>query len=311
MNAPTPLPLPQRMDILEALRTRPKPPNFVLPGLPTGAVGSLIAPGATGKTLFLLQVCISLATGTPILGGGLFADEDEAPQSPCRVVLVVAEETFSVMHARLHATFAELMTRVQPDLLNQAGIALPSLLAENLLLFPLAGRARMLVDGSDTETHGMAALSEMSAGARLVVLDPLRRFHSGEENDPWTMTRLVQDLEMLACRNDGAVLLAHHANKWSTVSGQGDRAGAARGSAAFTDAVRWQMNLSALDDDLARKHGIADEHMRFHIRADLAKANYMPPQEPTLLRRGPGGAFSVLASPKQRLPTPPTRKARK
>ena len=78
------------------------------------------------------------------------------------------------------------------------------------------------------------------------------------------------------------------------MQGQGDKAGASRGSAAFTDALRWQMNLSQLDDALAAQYGIPAHERRRHVRVDLAKANYIAPREPQVLRRDSGGVLSVL-----------------
>jgi RecA-family ATPase len=286
--------LPQRLDILKALETTPPTPDFVLPGLPIGTVGAVVAPGATGKTLFLLQVCAAVATGTPVLGG-LFETSTE-PAAPAKVVLVVAEETMDVMHARLHAAVAQLLGQT-PDLPKADKLRLRDSLAEHLHVYPLAGTFRMLLDGRDPSGQdGLAALRRLSEGSRLVVIDPLRQFHTGDENDSWAMTSALQDLQVVASGGPRAVLVAHHTNKAATLSGQGDRAGASRGSAAFTDAVRWQLNLSALDDDLARDYSIASGELRHHVRADLSKANYLPPQTPVVLRREAGGAFVKLTA---------------
>jgi RecA-family ATPase len=294
MNATpqTSLRLPRRLDILKALETPPPIPDFVLPGLPTGAVGAIVAPGATGKTLFLLQVCAAVATGTPVLGG-LFEASLETTV-PAKVVLIVAEETMDVMHTRLHAAVAQLLAQA-PGLPQAEKLQLRNLLAEHLHVYPLAGTFRMLLDGRDPSGQdGMAALSRLSEGSRLVVIDPLRQFHTGDENDSWEMTLLLQNLQVVASAGPRAVLVAHHTNKAATLSGQGERAGASRGSAAFTDAVRWQLNLSALDDGLAADYGISPSELRHHVRADMSKANYLPPQAPVVLRREAGGAFMKL-----------------
>jgi regulatory protein RepA len=296
--APKALPLPLRLDIRMALTTTPPTPDFVLPGLPTGTVGAVVAPGATGKTLWLLQVCVALAAGVPIMGGHLFPEAGHAPLAPAKVVLVVAEETADLMHARLHAAFGELLAAASPDLLTVTAEQLVERLAQNLNIYPLAGRGRLLLDGADPQCDGLAVLHQLSADARLVAIDPLRQFHAGDENDSWTMTKLLQDLQGLACRRNCAVLVAHHTNKWSTTSGQGDKAGASRGSAAFTDNVRWQLNMSALDDELAAAYGIEVQDARGYVRLDLPKVNYLPPQAPVVARRGKGGAFSAVALPR-------------
>lgn len=302
MSATTAAPrkLPLRLDIRKSLTTLPPKPDFVLPGLPTGSVGALVAPGGTGKTLLLLQVCIALAAGVPPLGGHLFPDVGVARAEPAKVVLLVAEETAAVMHERLHAVFESLLPHTRPDLLDRTHERLMTHLEENLRIYPLAGQFRLLLDGGDPQCDGMGVLHDLCSDARLVVIDPLRQFHTGEENDSWVMTHLMQHLQVLACRNDQAVLVAHHTNKWSTASGQGDKAGASRGSVAFTDAVRWQLNLSLLDADLAKSYGIDPQGAGHHVRLDLAKANYLPPQAPVVLKRGKGGAFSAAPAPRQR-----------
>jgi regulatory protein RepA len=296
-SAPT---IPARMDILATLSVPPPPLDFVLPGFPTGTVGALIAPGATGKTLLLLQICMAVAAGLPVFDGSLFPPVPSAPAEPAKVVLIVAEETVALMHARLHAAFAELVLRACPDLMALSRTNVAKALDAHLDIRPLAGRYRMTLDSANRRSEGLAVLHELSEGARLVVIDPLRQFHEGDENDSGAMTKLVQDLQGLAGCDKRAVLVAHHANKWSTVSGAGDKAGASRGSAAFTDAVRWQLNMSNLDAELAADYDIAPDEMRQYVRLDLAKANYLPPQSPMVLRRGAGGAFSPLAARPQR-----------
>jgi RecA-family ATPase len=293
MSASTkaPAPMPPRLDVLKALTTSPPLPDFVLPGLPAGSVGALVAPGATGKTLLLLQLCAALAAGMPVLEG-LFCGACATPVVPAKVAIVVAEETMDLMHARLHAVVAQLLLSVRPMLTSDERDEVTSRLAENLHIYPLAGRFRMRLDECDpTWGDGLEALHQLSTGIRLVVLDPLRQFHGGDENDSWAMTKLVQDLQVVAAAGPRAVLVAHHTNKWASANGQGDRAGASRGSAAFTDAVRWQLNLSPLDDETGRGFGIIKDLERY-IKADLAKANYLPPQRPVVFRRETGGAFS-------------------
>jgi hypothetical protein len=51
------------LDIATALRS-PRPVlDCVLPGLPVGTVGNLVAPGATGKTQLLLQLAVARCLG--------------------------------------------------------------------------------------------------------------------------------------------------------------------------------------------------------------------------------------------------------
>lgn len=287
--------MPRKMDILKALGTSPPVPDHVLPGLPTGSVGALVAPGGTGKTVFLLQTAVAQAIGQLVFDG-LFGLEALSNVSPAKVVIVVAEEGFDVMHLRLHAVVSSLFSQTHPLLDQDARDRICSLLSANLHLYPLAGATRLLIDGRDTTGDGLETLREMASGSRLLIIDPLRQFHTGDENDSWAMTAVVQGLQSIATEHNCAVLAAHHTNKAATFNGQGDLASASRGSAAFTDGVRWQLNLSPLNDQLGAAYGISKGDLTHHVRLDLAKANYLPPQATQVLRRGPGGVFVPVPS---------------
>ena len=97
--------------------------------------------------------------------------------------------------------------------------------------------------------------------------------------------------------------------------GQSDTAGAARGSTALTDGVRWQLNLSRPTRESAKYHGIPDDERGRFVLADIAKANYLPPQHTEVLERLAGGVLTVrdashkaspAASPGRRVPRPKT-----
>lgn len=282
---------PLRLDIAKLLRTSPPVPDHVLPGLPVGALGLLVAPGGTGKTMLLLQTGVDLAIGKPFLNGAM---GKPACSKPARVVLFAAEETVDELHRRLHQVVRQLVS-AQEDL--KEALQQPStleLLSDNLHIYPMAGATRLRLDGAEGSEPELAFLREAAKGARLVILDPLRQFHSGDENDSWVMTNLVHQCLAIATQERCAFLLAHHTNKQATVTGYGDKASASRGSAALTDAARWQLNLSELDHGLARERGIAHADAWLCVRVDLAKANYLPSQPPVVLRKVAGGALETV-----------------
>lgn len=45
--------------------------DMVLPGLLNGTVGSIVAPGATGKSWLALEIALNLAAGVDMLGFGV------------------------------------------------------------------------------------------------------------------------------------------------------------------------------------------------------------------------------------------------
>lgn len=285
-----------RLDISAALANPPPLPDHVLPGLPAGTVGALVAPGGAGKTMLALSMSIALATGrTGLPGFGIDAKSQLA--APVPVVLVTAEESADEMHRRLHHITASLAAKKKGALPEEARLQMVAMLKQNLIIYPLAGRHRLRLDSESADTSGLKALEEVSTGARLVILDPLRQFHSGDENDSWAMTSLVQKLQGIASRTRCALLLSHHTNQQATMSGTGELAGAARGSAALTDAVRWQLNLSRLDIGLAKSYGIQASDLSPYICAGLAKANYIVAPAPLVFRKDAGGVLTFLESP--------------
>ncbi|CAJ4115016.1 Regulatory protein repA [Burkholderia pseudomallei] len=273
-----------KLDIRQTLTTTPPELDHVLPGLLAGSLGVVTAPGGTGKSMFLMQTALAIATGQPVLEGAL---DGSSPSAPSKVVTIFAEETRDVLHHRLHGAVGQLFAGLVADD-RPRRLAMVDRLAANLFVYPLGGEGRLLcTDGDDIHRDGFRQMLECCQGARLVVVDPLRRFHNGDENDSGHMTDVVEAFQRIAKRTGAAVLLAHHTNRSSMLSGMGDQATASRGSSALTDGVRWQANLSSLSEPFAEKLGIANQERRFFVRFDVSKANYVQPIAPVVLRKIP------------------------
>lgn len=279
------------LNIAEALTAARPTLDLVLPGLPVGTVGNLVAPGATGKTQFLLQLAVSRCLGLPALGGLFPAAQPE------KVLFLAAEEQEVVMRQRLHDLTAWL---VEDGLFpSRTRAEVVDALDQRLKLFPLTGQdVCLLSDGDYTEV--LSRIGKLAQGSRLLIADPLRRFHDGDENDSAAITQLVQGFERIAMATHGAVLLAHHTSKAATLGGQGEIQQAARGSSALTDGVRWQANLSGMPTKTAAELGLAADEARLLVRFDISKSNYGAPQAPAWLRRLPGGILTKTTLPDER-----------
>ena len=260
--------------------------DFVLPGLTAGSVGTVVGAGGVGKTMLLTQLGMAVATGSPAF------DNPLTPRSaPARVVLIAAEESSDILRIRLHAikNWMDLQREKCSASTVAADNDFTALLEKNLLLVPAAGQSVALVNNGAT-TEFFATLCQFCLGARLIIIDPLRRLHDGDENSSSAMTHIVQILEALAKHTGAAVIAAHHVGKGAIFNDAADLAAASRGSSALTDAVRWQVNLSAMSETVARKHGLWGQHKSYAC-LNFAKANYIAPEPTIWLKRLGGGVL--------------------
>ncbi|HRH81908.1 MAG TPA: helicase RepA family protein [Thiobacillaceae bacterium] len=260
----------KQLDLNWAIHAQLPPLDFVLPGLLPGALGLLVAPGGTGKSFLAIDSAVSIALGRPI-AGGLFA-----AGKPAKVVYLAGEESDRLLAERLRCS------------LNLAEIGSDRL--SNLILLPMSGEdSRLINSGKVTELFN--ELQALATGARLIILDPMRRLHDGDENNSADMTRMVVALENLGKQTGAAILGLHHANRASSdMSSQH----ASRGSSALVDGARWQINLSRMDEKSAESLSIPETERYQYLALDFAKSNYLPPRPRSWLKRQPGGAFQLV-----------------
>ena len=285
-----------RIDIDYILKNSPPKQDHVLPGLLVGTAGLIVGPGGVGKTMLELQIAMAVASGSSTCGGLFDSFEHDAskPIKPGKVVLVTAEESMDVIWRRMHAIVNALATNRRMECMHIEPSDLLYLWKENLHIFPMAGLSPVqLIDGDFCKTEAFDCLVDICQGARLVMLDPIRQFHRCDENDSGAMTAMVQVLQRLAMLAKPAVIGLHHTNRASANLGQGDTAGASRGSTALTDGVRWQLNLSNLTREVAKQRDVSEGDRKRHLMVDIAKANYLPPQQPWMLERLAGGVLAL------------------
>lgn len=158
-------------------------------------------------------------------------------------------------------------------------------LAETLEIVPLMGRAVDLMVPAWSD-----AIQRMAEGKRLVIIDTLRRFHSGDENSAGEMARLLGILEHICGQTGTSILFLHHTAKGAALNGSGDAQQASRGSSVLVDNVRGgQFNLSGMSEAEARAHGVEATDRKGFTRLVQAKANFGAPMPDRWFRRIDGG----------------------
>ena len=260
------------------------PIDFVFPGLTAGGLGMLAAPGGTGKSYMLLALAASVATGRALL-------PDWPDSEPAKVLIFFAEDPPDIVHNRLRHLY-------QSPWFTDADRAL---LQENMVVRPLVGEDCIVTHKPQFEqkwyrSQFAQAIEEEATTykARLILLDPLRQFHTMDENDSGEMTELLKLLHGVAFRSKASIVFAHHTNKNATFQGAGDAQQAARGSSAITDNIRWQGNMVLMSEEEAKNFGVHSDKRRQFVRLVLSKSNYTQSVGDLWFQRRDGGILQPV-----------------
>lgn len=263
----------------------PKDIDFVFPGLPLGSVGMIAAPGSTGKSFLLLSLAVSVATGTSIFPG--WALNHAQANKPAKVLMFFGEDPPDILHNRLYALLQSPWV--------QASSRRAALIKDNLEVRSMVGRPTALTERNRAREWMRSDIAKeiseymLEHTPRLVCIDPLRQFHTMDENDSGDMTQLIQNLQTMAHDAQSTLIFNHHTNKNATTSGQGDIQQAARGSSALTDNVRWQANMMTMSEEEALACGMESFERKQYVRMALSKANYTSSLHDIWFKREEGG----------------------
>lgn len=268
--------LARRVSIRDMIVRKPEPIDMVLDGLPLGSLGVVLGQGGVGKSIATMMVSYAVAIGSDPLGC-LLAAIRVTPYG--RVVRLCGEDDRQIMHHRMHA-----FGRTLPEQVVDA-------MDERMYDVPLVGCAPTLMDAAgNLDEVALVQIREAAKGTRLLIIDPLRQFHAGDENNNGMMTLLIKALTLIAHEQRCAIILVHHVNKASAKDGQADAA-MSRGAAAITDNARWVLALSKLSDQAVEEFGLTLPSWRY-VSVRRVKSNYAALGDATILVRGDGGILS-------------------
>lgn len=268
------------------LDTKPEPRPWIIQDiLPLGVVGLLGAGGGTGKTIFSIQLGISVATGVRFVGLKI--------SEPGSVLMICAEDEREELHRRFWR-IVELLREF--ELLGRSA---DKLMRKRLFIASRVGQDNLItnvIDGVAMRTRivdRIALTAEQIPALKLIVLDPVSRFRGGDENDNDHATRFVEAVESLRATTGATVLMLHHMSKGG-LRADADRVGPEdlRGASALLDAVRWAGAMATLRKDAAVNFGIDPDEASRYVRFDIVKNNYAPPWEGMWLERQRGGVLA-------------------
>lgn len=268
------------IDIVDAYTNQPPPLDFVLPGFLAGTVGSIFSAGGSGKSMMTLEAAMAISCS--VAGGDLLQIN---PPATGRVIYFAGEDPEVVLRHRIH------------DMTENMDERAVHAIADRLDLEPMLGVGLDLF----RDDH-MERVIAYAAESRLIVLDTISRFHSGDENSNGEMGQLLNRLEKIAVRTGAAVLFLHHVSKSSGRDGSDTGQHASRGASVLTDNARWGASIrrmtpeeaEAFTDRPYERAPIGEESRGFFVRMDVPKNNYGPPVETHWYRRGRGGVLQPV-----------------
>jgi len=305
--------------VLESLRAGrflkclPPPLVFLFAGsLLAGEVGLLVGHGGAGKGFFVLQAAAAVAGGLDGVAGVLTV----AQHGP--VFCMCAEDSSHVLHNRVHDVF---QNATPADAFDDDAYAevLAERINENLYVMSGVGLdvRLMEMDGGNPRPSlffkTLLATLKTISGLRMVILEPLSRLYTGNENDNTLATYFFSLIERIAQETGATVLVAHHTNKasGSSKAGKGEKAqqqqiegrlvqDAVRGASGFSNAVRWQMNLTTLTDDEIKSVGGDPSRSGMYLAGKVSKNNSGKPEGTFFLERGHGGVLHRFERKRQK-----------
>lgn len=252
------------------------------------ALGMLSGQGGIGKSMLFMQLCTSLASGTPFLGY-------KVPR-PHRVIYMNAEDS-TMKFARRLTAYRDLTGIPAEPLIHN----LHYYGAERTFQ-RLTGPKGLNKKAIDALIHSVNAAKRPDPSLPTVIIfDPFIQFISGSENDNAEMNNGIVAFRKLQSATNSTVLFGHHEAKRPAGAPLSSNGHSGRGASAIYDGARQAFKLRWQDDDeIESILGIQaaditrDEKTRF-IALEHTKADEGEIRGDVLLRRGVGGTLSVAS----------------
>lgn len=231
---------------------------WVIPGVMlAGYTHMLVAPGGSGKSLFTLQLAITLATGAQW--------GEWTPRKRCKTLVINVEDDLIEQRRRLAAARHVM----QPDMDLLRGHVMLAENADSIIVAKLDAATKSVV-ATPIVKQLREYIEENDIGA--LVVDPFAETFEGDENSnsevKWAM-KVWRD--EIAKPTGCAVYLVHHTTKYAN-GGAGD-ANIVRGAGAIVNSTRISATLMPMTADEAQIVGIEPEDRHKYVRYDDAKAN--------------------------------------
>ena len=221
-------------------------------------LSGLIGQGAAGKTAIRILQALSLAIGHSLSGEHVFLQG--------RVLLVCLEDGLDELRRRVRAAMLHF------------GIDREQVRDRLFMWAPLGRKVARQSDRSSEIVAGELTQEIRAFVTRhqidLVVIDPLVKAHTMDENSNTAMDQVAVILSTMAYELDCAVDWLQHQRKGSAEAGDAERA---RGASSAKDAARLLYTLTPMSDEERDTFGLSEAERRSLVRLDSGKVNIAPP----------------------------------
>jgi len=212
-----------------------KPPakDETLLGLPRKEVGILIAPGATGKSFFVLNILLASCELT----------KNHLVKNSLKVLYVSLEDNLDDIQRRMYSYKKALN-------LNETKLNENKELSFEIICYKGADRLiSKKVEQSKNPLWKEFKQKIQDSNADLVIIDTLIKTYEGYlENDNPDMSIVLSYFNEVAIEKDCSILLLHHTNKGAINSDTQSQTDS-RGASAIVDNSRWVVSLKKDEDE--------------------------------------------------------------
>lgn len=228
-------------------------------------VSMVIAPPGAGKSILSMQLGLSAASGKPWgewsskikgLNVWVYNNEEGSDELTRRIKGIM-------MHN--HINKSDLSGKFYIDSGEHQSINVAKFVGENVVF---------------TEDYVSMLQEIVNRKIDILIVDPFAEMHSITENSNDGMKVVTALFRKIAFDANCAVLLIHHAKKWS--EGMAGNADSGRGGGAQIGVVRRAFTLAKMSEDEAKKMGVPNDKRHWYVRFDDAKSNITAPAEKTL-----------------------------
>ena len=227
------------------LEEPPKKKESIL-GLPIGDCGILVAPGATGKSYYVMNLLLASC--------GLA--ENHLVKKQMKVLYVSLEDRIDDIRRRLYSY--KMALDITQKKLDETEV--------DFKIIENKSANRLIVKGVSQEDNPFwQELNDIikEGNYQLVIIDTLIKTYAGyEENDNVGMSLVLSHFDTMTIENQCSVLLLHHTNKGAIFNKTQTQADA-RGASSLVDNSRFVLSLATNEDGLS-------------ITCQTVKANFAP-----------------------------------